>query len=270
MKYYFKCKDKKIDNCLIDGKSISIEDINNGKVPIDSNFEDKDGNKVELKTTGEFKINIKLLKFVSFTNTKVRFFTDEAIIEAKKLSGIGELNNIIFRLKIHDDNTISFDEIGTCFLKHDRKFNILSLLEDYKLTQLSNNSFVIKELVFKPVIENEFKTLYLEVEKESTYSKLKKLTHNLDRSKIDLFRKKIDYTDIDNKIKNIFYKKSINDIEEEDIEEEVQKEENLHLDFSKKLIHEKFNESIDSLNRKNQSTSSWIIKSHIIIIQSAI
>ena len=247
MKYYFKYKDKKLDSCLLNGDTISIEDINNGKIPIDSNFTDNEGNKVELKTTGEYKIDIKLKKFVSFTGTKLRFFTDEAIIEGKKLSSIKELSNVIFRLKIHDDNTISFDEIGTCFFKHDRKLNILRLLEDYKPTQMSSDSFVIKELLFKPIVEDESnKILYLEVEKESTYSRLKNLTKKLDRSKIDLFRKKVDFTEIDDKIKRIF--KSVEEEEEEDVEERVN--EDVSLDLSKRLLNEKFNESINSLNNE--------------------
>ena len=101
-------------------------------------------------------------KFESFITAKqnVRLHTETAFIDAEQLSGV--LENIKFKMTIHDDGSIDFDEVDTNQCDDAMKQRLLDELCEKKISPFAKK-MVISSLRFKT---EDDKPVYLSVQTE--------------------------------------------------------------------------------------------------------
>jgi hypothetical protein len=120
---------------------------------------------------GKFITNTKFLEFVGGKG-HVNFITDEAIIEAKYLSGL-DLDDVKFKLTICDDNTVDFDEVDSNTTTFEQRQRLLEIIEEKTATSYRNRT-VIQELPFTSTkeVKDKFVPLYLAIEYVKPIEKL--------------------------------------------------------------------------------------------------
>jgi hypothetical protein len=130
--------------------------------------------KSKKKTTGNFTSKIKFLEFVGGKGF-VNFISNEATIEGKYLSGL-HYNDLVFKLKIYDDGTVDFDEVGTNNTTTDERKRLLDIIEEQTLTPYRNRT-VVNELQFTSIkkLKDKYVPLYLAVDYAKPIEKLTSL-----------------------------------------------------------------------------------------------
>lgn len=123
------------------------------------------------KVIGQFKPKEKFLEFVGGRGN-IQFHADEALIEAKYLSGL-DMDGITLKLTICDEGTVNFDEVDTNKTTVDQRERLLDVISE-KTISMFNNNMVVTELPFKSVqkIKDKEISLYLAVEYQTPISKL--------------------------------------------------------------------------------------------------
>lgn len=118
---------------------------------------------VKERKIGKFKTKEKLIEFIGFRGN-VNFIANEATIESKYLSGL-DLNNIVFKLTICEDNTVDFEEIDTNVTTEEQRQRLLDIMFE-KTVVPYNKMMVIKDLPFKSVqkIKDLHIDLYLSID----------------------------------------------------------------------------------------------------------
>jgi ribosome recycling factor len=128
----------------------------------------------EKSVSGEFKTRSKFLGFTNVSSV-LKVTSKEAIIEGKFLSGLG-MDDVSFKLTIHDDHTVSFDEVDTNRLDKNERERILEVIYDKTIIPY-NGVMLIKDLKFSSTykIAEKYITLYLMVESNTPMQKLASL-----------------------------------------------------------------------------------------------
>lgn len=123
------------------------------------------------KVIGQFKPKEKFLEFVGGRGN-IQFHADEALIEAKYLSGL-DMDGITLKLTICDEGTVNFDEVDTNKTTAEQRERLLDVISE-KTISMFNNNMVVTELPFKSVqkIKDKEISLYLAVEYQTPISKL--------------------------------------------------------------------------------------------------
>lgn len=123
------------------------------------------------KVIGQFKPKEKFLEFVGGRGN-IQFHADEALIEAKYLSGL-DMDGITLKLTICDEGTVNFDEVDTNKTTVEQRERLLDVISE-KTISMFNNNMVVTELPFKSVqkIKDKEVSLYLAVEYQTPISKL--------------------------------------------------------------------------------------------------
>lgn len=123
------------------------------------------------KVIGQFKPKEKFLEFVGGRGN-IQFHADEALIEAKYLSGL-DMDDITLKLTICDEGTVNFDEVDTNKTTVEQRERLLDVISE-KTISMFNNNMVVTELPFKSVqkIKDKEVSLYLAVEYQTPISKL--------------------------------------------------------------------------------------------------
>jgi hypothetical protein len=123
------------------------------------------------KVIGQFKPKEKFLEFVGGRGN-IQFHADEALIEAKHLSGL-DMDGITLKLTICDEGTVNFDEVDTNKTTVEQRERLLDVISE-KTISMFNNNMVVTELPFKSVqkIKDKEISLYLAVEYQTPISKL--------------------------------------------------------------------------------------------------
>ena len=107
---------------------------------------------IEEKVLGAYKPKFKFLSFIIATTHGFRHNTNEALIDANYLSGLG-YDGIVLKLTLRDDFTVDFDEVGTNLTTYEQRGRLLEVFYDKTLIRYAQK-MVIKELPFKSVPQN--------------------------------------------------------------------------------------------------------------------
>lgn len=122
---------------------------------------------------GQFKTKDKFIEFVGGKGN-VNFFTDEAFVESKYLSG-SLSNDVKFKLTICDEGTVDFDEVDTNFTTPDERKRLLDLISDKTLVPSRiKNHFIVSEVPFTATkqINGRDMSVYLAVDYQTPIAKL--------------------------------------------------------------------------------------------------
>lgn len=123
------------------------------------------------KKIGKYKTKTKFIEFVGGKG-HVNFISNEATVEAKYLSGL-DLDGVILKLTICDDDTVDFDEVDTELTTESQRQRLLEVIEEKTVTSYRSRS-VIQEIPFTSTqkVKDKFVPLYLAVEFEKPIDKL--------------------------------------------------------------------------------------------------
>lgn len=137
---------------------------------------------------GDFKPKRKFLNFVSAVNTaKIRFIRDIAFIKGEKLSG--QLDGVIFKVTICDEDTIKFEEVDTNVADKEMIQRLIDDIDSMDVTGYAQK-FVVSGLEF---YDKDGGRCYLEVEHKKPIDKLASLFE--EESKIELSERGLDLLD---------------------------------------------------------------------------
>ena len=123
------------------------------------------------KVIGPFKPKEKFIEFIGMKGN-IHFIANEALIEGKYLSGL-DLDDIMFKLTICDEDTVNLEEVDTNKTTPDQRQRLLDVICEKTITPF-NKKMVIPDLKFKSVNKVMDKTidLYLSVNYETPISRL--------------------------------------------------------------------------------------------------
>ncbi len=112
---------------------------------------------------GNFKTKLRFLEFIGGKGF-VNFISNEAIITANQLSGLG-MDGIKLKMTICEDSSVSFDEIDTNLTTDDQRQRLLEIIEEKTVTSYRGRT-VIQELDFISVtkVKDQNVPLYLAVD----------------------------------------------------------------------------------------------------------
>lgn len=120
---------------------------------------------------GEFKTKEKFVEFIGVKGN-INFISNEATIDGKYLSGL-ELDGIIFKLTICDENTVNFEEVNTSKTTVEQRQRLLDIISEKTISPIRKR-MVVSELPFISVqkIKDKNIDLYLSVEYQRPIDKL--------------------------------------------------------------------------------------------------
>jgi len=126
--------------------------------------------KKELKI-GPFKPKEKFIEFIG-TKGNIKFISDEALIEGKYLSGL-DMDDIIFKLTICDEDTVNLEEVNTNRISKSQRERLLDVICEKSIASF-HKKMVIVDLPFKSTkkINDKSIDLYLSVDYKTPISKL--------------------------------------------------------------------------------------------------
>ena len=197
------------------------------------------------KKIGQFKTKIKFVDFIGMRGN-INFIDNEALIEGKYLSGL-DIEDVMFKLTICDENTVNFDEVDTNRTTVEQRERLLDVINERTIIPY-NKKMVIKDLPFKSIkkIADKEIDLYLTIEYNTPISKLASFFEDIEVSE-----------DQSSKLENLL---SMFDDESPLIEEmPLMKEENIIIDSkiekteSQKIMEESFKKLKDEKLKELQS-----------------
>lgn len=120
---------------------------------------------------GEFKTKEKFVEFIGVKGN-INFISNEATIDGKYLSGL-ELDGIIFKLTICDENTVNFEEVNTSKTTVEQRQRLLDIISEKTISPIRKR-MVVSELPFISVqkIKDKNIDLYLSVDYQRPIDKL--------------------------------------------------------------------------------------------------
>jgi flagellar biosynthesis GTPase FlhF len=125
------------------------------------------------KRIGQFKTKNKFIEFVG-THGNINFFTNEAIVEGKYLSG-SLAQDVKFKLTICDQGTVDFEEVGGNTTTLEERGRLLDLISEKTISPSRvKNHFIVSDIPF--ISTKQIKGLdikvYLAVEYQTPIAKL--------------------------------------------------------------------------------------------------
>lgn len=128
---------------------------------------------------GKYQTNIKFLEFVGGKGN-LNFIANEATVKAKYLSGL-DLDGVVFKLTVHDDSSVDFDEVDTNQTTFEQRQRLLAVIEDKTTTSYRNRN-VIQEIEFESIqkVKGRNIPLYLSVDFTKPIDKLGSLIDDVD------------------------------------------------------------------------------------------
>lgn len=126
------------------------------------------------KKIGQFIPKDKLIEFVGFKGN-INFRSNQAFIDAKHLSGL-DMENIKFKLTIHEDGSVDLDEVDTNQTTLEQRGRLLEVISDKTISPY-RQMMIVTDLIFKSVelVGNQSIDLYLSVDYVKPIDKLASL-----------------------------------------------------------------------------------------------
>lgn len=212
------------------------------------------------KETGEFTSSIKFIEFVGGKGY-INYLSNEATIEGKYLSGL-QFNELTFKLKIYQDGSLDFTEVGTNQTSKEERKRLIQIIEEQTISSYRNR-MVINELPFTSVekVKEKNVPLYLVVDQEKPIQKLSNMLEEniqLRSETLDNLNKLLEtWLDGEELLKQFDDLDADDDMDvyEESIEELSSYVDNLQESFSKMKI-----DKLDELKREKSKKELDLIK----------
>lgn len=126
---------------------------------------------------GEFKTKEKFIDFIGVRGN-INFLSKEATIDGKYLTGL-DLDGVIFKLTICDNNTVNFEEVDTSKTTSDQRKRLLDVIMEKTISPIRKR-MVISELPFLSIqkVNDKNIELYLSVDYKKPIDKLAEIFYD--------------------------------------------------------------------------------------------
>lgn len=129
------------------------------------------------KTNGQYNTKVKPFRFISIKNN-LKFSSNVALLDGKYFSS-EDLKDMTFKFEILDDKTFNFDEVENR-VNRERLDLLVDILINEDTFYAIDQQLIIRKFKFHS--EDDKYNFYLTVEKETPYSKLKRVVFSEDKT----------------------------------------------------------------------------------------